>query len=100
MLLPGSRYQGLSTLLYPAPSGQGIAYLAPRTVPPIDPAQVAALVPVAIVNRLDLIAASEIGDPLLFWQIADVNPVLDPFALVERVGEPVAIPTVGGKTLR
>jgi nucleoid-associated protein YgaU len=42
-------------------------------------------------DRLDLIAARTLGDPLLFWRIADANLALDPFDLVEP-GRALTVP--------
>jgi hypothetical protein len=92
MFFPSSRYYGKPTLTYETPNGEPIVYAAPRTVPIIDPANVRRLVQVQIVHRLDLIAFAQLGDPELFWGIADVNPVLDPFSLTEKQGQLVAIP--------
>ena len=75
-----SRYYGFSTLQYTAPNGQMIPYLARRIVPqPGAPNY--ATVATHIVrqgDRLDLIAAKYLGDPLMFWLICDANGAIEP----------------------
>jgi nucleoid-associated protein YgaU len=93
-----SRYYGSATLTYITPAGQSIAYLAQRIVPqPGAPnfATVARHI-VRQGDRLDLIAAKYLGDPLLFWLICDANGAIDPFALVETPGTSLNITTPQG----
>lgn len=42
-------------------------------------------------DRLDLLAAAYLGDPHLFWRIADANPALDLDRVVDP-GRPLDIP--------
>lgn len=42
-------------------------------------------------DRLETIAAARLGDPALWWVLADVNDVADPFALV--VGTTLRVPS-------
>lgn len=42
-------------------------------------------------DRLDLVAAAYLGDPHLYWRIADANPAVPPEQLVEP-GTTVDIP--------
>ena len=83
-----SRYNGSATLSYNAPSGQAITYLARRFVPQPGSANFAtvAMHTVAQGDRLDLIAAKYLGDPLLFWLICDANGAIRPADLVEKPG--------------
>jgi len=88
-----SRYYGSSTLSYTAPNGQTITYLAPRVVPQPG-AQNYATVATHTVrqgDRLDLIAAKYLGDPLIFWLICDANGAILPNSLVETPGKVVNI---------
>jgi hypothetical protein len=88
-----SRYYGSATLTYITPMGQAISYLAPRIVPqPGTPnfATVAQHV-VRQGDRLDLIAAKYLGDPLIFWLVCDANGAIDPTELVETPGTPLNI---------
>jgi hypothetical protein len=43
-------------------------------------------------ERPDLMAAQIIGDPELYWRIADANVVIDPFEVTDTLGARVAIP--------
>jgi nucleoid-associated protein YgaU len=93
-----SRYYGSATLTYIMPTGQAITYLAPRIVPqPGSPnfATVAQHV-VRQGDRLDLIAAKYLGDPLIFWLICDANGAIDPSELVETPGTVLNITTPQG----
>ena len=83
-----SRYYGSKTLTYVTPAGETITYLARRIVPqPGAPNFVTvAQHTVKQGDRLDLIAAKYLGDPLLFWLICDANGALRPDALVETPG--------------
>lgn len=83
-----SRYYGYGTLCYQAPNGQMVTYLVRRFVPqPGAPnfSTVATHV-VRQGDRLDLIAAKYIGDPLMFWLICDANGAIRPGQLVETPG--------------
>jgi hypothetical protein len=85
-LLPAnSRYHGVPMRTLTAPDGTVTAYLARRFVPP--PASLAEVDghTMAAGERLDLVAARRLGDPLLAWRIADANGALDP-AELERPG--------------
>ena len=71
---PTSRYAGIPILTFPGE--QPSPYLARRLVP--LPARFATLKEhvVAEGERLDQIAAQELGDPEAFWRLADANGAL------------------------
>ncbi|HKD84311.1 MAG TPA: hypothetical protein VKB58_06150 [Terriglobales bacterium] len=83
-----SRYYGSATLSYVSPSGQMITYLARRFVPQPGAPNFATVArhTVRQVDRLDLIAAKYLGDPLVFWLICDANGAIKPEQLVETPG--------------
>jgi nucleoid-associated protein YgaU len=83
-----SRYYGSKTCSYTAPNGQIITYLARRIVPqPGTPNySTVATHTVKQGDRLDLIAAKYLGDPLIFWLICDANGAIRPNQLVETPG--------------
>lgn len=83
-----SRYYAISTLQYKAPNGQTITYLAQRFVPQPGAANYATVAQHTVVqgDRLDLLAAKYLGDPLLFWLICDANGAMRPDQLVETPG--------------
>jgi hypothetical protein len=94
---PTSRYYGLETATLEGADGQTIVYLRRRFVPP--PERFALLLEhvVADGERLDLIAATYLSDPLQWWRIADANRALNPEDLIEigrrlRITLPEGIP--------
>ena len=85
MFDPASRYHSLPNRTIRDEDGSEYVYRARRFIPR---AQQSALRPGTAVevtvrdgDRLDTIAARELGDPLAFWRIADANPALNPFEL-------------------
>lgn len=85
---PDSRYYGFTTLQYTAPNGQTITYLARRFVPQPGAPNFSTIAQYVVRqgDRLDLIAAKYLGDPLLFWLICDANGAIRPEELVETPG--------------
>jgi hypothetical protein len=98
-----SRYYGSSTLQYTTPGGQAVSYLARRFVPqPGAPNfSTVATHTVRQGDRLDLLAAHYLGDPIMFWLLCDANGAVQPDALVETPGTvlqitmPQGVPGVG-----
>ena len=87
-----SRYNGIATAELSGQDGEKVVYLRRRFIP--DPAT---LVPVGEVlvlggDRLDRLAAANLGDPIQFWRIADANVAMNPFDLTALPGERVRIP--------
>jgi hypothetical protein len=95
-----SRYYGSSTLTYVAPGGQSFTYLARRIVPQPGTPNFTTLAQHTVRqgDRLDLIAAKYIGDPLFFWLLCDANGAIEPDKLVETPGSVVNITTPQGVT--
>jgi len=83
-----SRYYGSSTLSYMAPNGQAVTYLARRFVPQPGAPNYATVAQHTVQqgDRLDLLAAKYLGDPLLFWLLCDANGAMSPGQLVETPG--------------
>jgi hypothetical protein len=83
-----SRYYGSSTLCYTTANGQSITYLARRFVPQPGVANFSTLAKHTVQqgDRLDLLAAKYLGDPLLFWLLCDANGATRPNKLVETPG--------------
>jgi hypothetical protein len=50
----------------------------------------------AALDRPDLLGAKHLGDPLLYWRIADANAVVDPNELTDTLGRRVDIPLPPG----
>ena len=95
---PDSRYYGFGTLTYTAPNGQSITYLARRVVPQpgVQNYSTVAQHTVKQGDRLDLIAANYLGDPLVFWILCDANGAIRPDSLVETPGQVINITTPQG----
>lgn len=93
-----SRYYGSSTLTYTTPTGQSITYLARRFVPKPGAPNFATIAQYRVKqgDRLDLITAKYLGDPLIFWLICDANGATRPNDLVETPGSVIQITTPQG----
>ncbi|HEX3069819.1 MAG TPA: LysM domain-containing protein [Thermoanaerobaculia bacterium] len=86
-----SRYHGIGTLQIPASDGSAIVYLKRRFIAQPDQFTVIGIHFVTQSDRLDNIAARNLGDPELFWRICDANVVIAPDDLTETIGEPILI---------
>lgn len=75
---PTSRYYGLPVLKLHAGSDREIAYLGRRFVPPSSRFALLRTHTVTEGERMDLVAARELGDPLAFWRICDANDAMNP----------------------
>jgi nucleoid-associated protein YgaU len=93
-----SRYYGTSTLTHVSPMGEAITYLARRIVPQPGAPNFATVAQHTVRqgDRLDLIAAKYLGDPLIFWLICDANGAIDPGDLVATPGKVLHITTPQG----
>jgi nucleoid-associated protein YgaU len=79
---PTSRYYRLGERFYLNPDGSTTVYSARRLPPTGIPVQ--SVISVEPGDRLDLIAGRTLGQPVLYWRIADANDALNPFRLLER----------------
>jgi hypothetical protein len=93
-----SRYYGFGVLQYTAPNGQVIPYLARRIVPHPGAPNYATVNQYVVHqnDRLDIIAAKYLGDPLMAWLICDANGAIRPWDLVSKPGTVLAITTPQG----
>jgi len=93
-----SRYYGFSVLQYTDPNGQVIAYLARRIIPQPGAPNYATINTYTVKqgDRLDLVAAKYLGDPLMAWLICDANGAMRPHDLVSTPGRTIAITTPQG----
>jgi nucleoid-associated protein YgaU len=93
-----SRYYGYSVLQYTTPGGQSIPYLSRRVVPQPGAPNYATINQYTVQqgDRLDLIAAKYLGDPLVAWLICDANGAMKPHDLVATPGRVLAITTPQG----
>ncbi|HSI59403.1 MAG TPA: LysM domain-containing protein [Ideonella sp.] len=88
---PTSRYYGIETTSLTGPDGTPVAYLKRRFVPPASRFALLRLHTVSEGERLDAIAARELGDPLAFWRLCDANDAMRPDALTETLGRTLRI---------
>jgi nucleoid-associated protein YgaU len=94
MFEPNSRYVDIETATL-IEDGRTIAFIRRRFVPQPEDLAVVGQVTIRQGDRLDLISGQQLGDPELFWRIADANRTMDPLALTEEPGRKLAI-AVGG----
>jgi hypothetical protein len=87
-----SRYAVCPDHIHQASDGSRIPHKARRFLP--QPARLPGrrLATVTQGERLDTLTARSLGNPQLFWRIADANGALDPFALVSVPGRRLRVP--------
>ncbi len=93
-----SRYYGIDTETLTNAAGTTIIYLKRRFLPSPDRFQLLQEHSVTQAERLDNIAAKYLGDPELFWRIADANRAMRPEELVQTVGRILRITLPEGIT--
>ena len=92
-----SRYHDVAIALLPQPGGEpAIPYVKRRFIPQLRDIALAGRVGVSSSDRPELIAHRTLGEPLLYWRVADANAVTDPFELTDTPGARVAIPLASG----
>ena len=92
-----SRYSGVKLAVYQRrPEDPPVPYVGRRFIPPRGSLAIAAQPRVASGERPDSLAARYLGDPLLYWRIADANAVVDPNELTDTLGRRVDIPLPPG----
>jgi hypothetical protein len=75
---PNSRYHGFETRVLETPVGRAIRYLCRRFVPLPDARPPLQEHVVTAGDRLDNLAHRYLGDPELFWRLADANTAMRP----------------------
>jgi hypothetical protein len=88
---PTSRYYGIEIALIETPDGEQVSYLRRRFLPPS-----ASFAPlrehvVSDGERMDLIAARELGDAEAYWRICDANDAMRPDDLTVPIGRRLSI---------
>ena len=83
-----SRYYNSATLTYTDANGETYTYLAQRFVPQAGAPNYSTIAQhtVTQADRLDLLAAKYLGDPLMAWLICDANGAICPDSLVATPG--------------
>jgi len=93
---PSSRYYGFAVRYFTRPDGVQVAYLQRRVIPQPDIYTSLQNYVVVDGDRLDNLATKYLGDPLLFWMIADANVASNPDELTAQVGRTIQIPLASG----
>lgn len=89
---PPSRYSGVPLgLLQGRPGLPGVPFVRRRFIPAPGTLSIVAQHGVIAGDRPDLLGAKYLGDPLLYWRIADANAVIDPHELTDTPGRRVDI---------
>ncbi|MEO6672193.1 MAG: LysM domain-containing protein [Ginsengibacter sp.] len=86
-----SRYYAAGTSTLESADSLPILYLKRRFIPPSEKLELITEHTVKKGDRLDNMAASYIGDPEQFWQIADANNAMKPEELTEEAGAKLRI---------
>lgn len=99
---PNSRYAGVPVARFLAPvsaqdaADAGVVYTLRRFIPQRRDVARAAEHIVHAGERPDQLAAQLLGDPELYWRLADANAVTDPFELTDTVGARIGVPMPPG----
>ena len=88
---PTSRYYDLPIQTLGLPSGEQVPYLSRRFLPQASQFALLREHLVSQSERMDSIAARELGDPEAFWRICDANDAVRPDALTEVLGRRLRI---------
>jgi hypothetical protein len=91
-----SRYYGIGTTTVEGADGQLTVYLQRRFIPSSDTLELITEITVKEGDRLDNLAATNIGDPEQFWQIADANNAIEPEELTDEPGTTLRITQPSG----
>ena len=95
--VPQSRYYGVPlALVHQRPGDPGTPYVRRRFIPAPQTIATSSQHIVGAQERPDTLGAAYLGDPLLYWRVADANAVVDPNELTDTLGRRVAIPQPPG----
>ena len=92
MFDPTSRYYGLEQATYTCRDGDEMRYVRRRFCPQGEHLPLLIEVTVTDGDRLDLLTARTLGDPLQFWRVCDANNALYPFDLLDETGRTLRVP--------
>ena len=93
---PSSRYYGTGVEQITLANGLVVSYLSRRIIPQMSIYAQTQNYSVTASDRLDNLAARFLGDPILFWMIADANGALDANKVTAEPGTAILIPLVSG----
>jgi len=91
-----SRYCGAGVEQITLPNGSTVSYLSRRIIPPMSIYTQTQNYSVVSGDRTDILAARFLGDPILFWMLADANGIEDSNELTATPGRVIPIPLVSG----
>ena len=92
MFDPTSRYYNLREAAFTRADGEQVRYVRRRFCPRGEALPTLVEVVVTDGDRLDLLTARTLGDPLQFWRVADANDALSPFDLMTEIGRFIRVP--------
>ena len=90
-----SRYAGIAVRTIALPEGE-VSYLTRRFVPPPSAYSSYGEHRITDYDRVDLIAGTQLGDPLLAWRLQDANGAMHPRELIRDVGRLLVVPLPQG----
>jgi hypothetical protein len=90
---PDSRYFALETAVHVTADGREIRYVRRRFLPESGSLRTLASVVVKDGDRVDLITARTLGDPLQYFRVCDANDAVDPAELTAVPGRTLKIPS-------
>lgn len=93
---PNSRYYGNGVEQITLPHGIVVSYFSRRIIPQTSIYTQTQNYSVVAGDRLDNLAARFLGDPILFWMIADANAAMNANELTAEPGRTILIPLVSG----
>jgi hypothetical protein len=88
---PTSRYYGIEIASIATPDGEQVPYLRRRFLPPSASFAPLSEHVVSDGERMDLIAARELGDAEAYWRICDANDAMRPDDLTVPIGRRLSI---------
>jgi hypothetical protein len=95
MFEPTSRYYLLEIATFTMPDGRDVVYKRRRFLPLVKQGAVLVEHTVTQGERLDNITARYLGDPELFWQLADINNAMHPEDLTAEIGRKLRLSLPG-----
>lgn len=87
-----SRYYSLPNATHTDRDGRGVTYKRRRFLPAGKDMPLLVEVSINAGDRLDLITARMLGDPLQFWRVADANDTMNPETLTDELGRVIRVP--------
>ena len=89
---PSSRYFTVPQRSRTGPGGDEQLFVARRIIPQQSRYETDHSIRADASERIDGVAAEEIGDPLLYWRICDANGVAEPGEATQPDGRVINIP--------